>query len=155
MKNLMVQTECGSRPRWMIVDDNMDVLSLLRAVITRFIDADIQCFHSPHAALATFAASPEAFDVVITDLEMPGMSGIELAGRLRQSSPAIKVLLSTGSGILTEDEAVRKGFCGLLRKPFQLVSLRRRLEASGLLKGPEQINSKTFAALTPVSGSPA
>ncbi len=102
----------------MIVDDNQDVLSMLRDIITSCVNADIQCFHSPHAALATFTSAPEAFDFVITDLEMPSMSGIELGSQLRKLSPAIKVLLATGSGILTTKEARQKGFCGMLHKPF-------------------------------------
>jgi FixJ family two-component response regulator len=148
MKNLISQTAGASRPRWMIVDDNKDVLSLMYAIVARCIDADIRCFHSPHAALAEFAAAPEAVDFVITDLEMPGMSGLELGSRLRKLSPSLKVLLATGSEILTDGEAVQKGFCGLLRKPFPFASLRRVLEAAGVLGIAGENNSKNIAALT-------
>jgi len=136
----------------MIVDDNKNILSLMRGVIARCADADIHCFHSPDAALATFAAAPKAFDFVITDLEMPGMSGIELGRQPKKLSPATKVLLSTGSGILTNEEAVQRGFCGLLRKPFLFGSLRRALEAAGLLETPVRNNSETLAALTVAKG---
>jgi CheY-like chemotaxis protein len=148
MINLTIEAEPASRPRWMIVDDNQDILSLMRDIIARCVDADIHCFHSPHMALATFVAAPEAFDFVITDLEMPGMSGLELGRQLRKISPSLKVLLATGSEILTDDEAVQKGFCGLLRKPFPLLALRRALEAAGALKISPGNNSKSFAALT-------
>ena len=94
----------------MIVDDNKDVLSLMQAVIPQCVNADIQYFHSPHAALVTFAAAPEAVDFVITDLEMPGMSGIELGKWLHSLAPSLKVLLATGSEILTDSEAAQKGF---------------------------------------------
>ena len=148
MINLNIENESVSRPRWMIVDDNKDVLSLMRAIVARCIDADIQCFHSPHAALATFTSAPKAFDFIITDLEMPDMSGIELGSQLRKLSPAIKVLLSTGSGILTTREARQKGFCGMLHKPFLLESFRHALEAAGVLKISTANNSQLFAALT-------
>ena len=144
MINLNIETEQTSRPRWMIVDDNQDVLTLMRDVIAHFADVDIQCFHSPLAALATFTSAPKAFDLVITDLEMPDMSGIELGSRLWRLSPTIKVLLSTGSEILTATEARQKGFCGMLRKPFLLASLRHALEAAAVLKN----NSQSLAALT-------
>jgi two-component system cell cycle sensor histidine kinase/response regulator CckA len=134
MKNSMMQIEGASRPRWMIVDDNKDILSLMCGIVAKFVDADVQCFHSPHAALATFAAAPEAVDFVITDLEMPGMSGIELGERLRKLSPSLKVLLSTGSEIITDGEAAQKGFCGLLRKPFPFAALRSALVAAGILE---------------------
>ena len=58
MINLIIETEPICRPRWMIVDDSKDVLSLMRAIVARFVDVDIQCFHSPHAALATFTSAP-------------------------------------------------------------------------------------------------
>ena len=79
-----------------------------------------------------------AFDLVpialvVTDLEMPDMSGIELHSRLRQLSPSLKVLLSTGSDILTATEAAQRGFCGLLRKPFSIPSLINILRQVGLL----------------------
>ncbi len=132
----------------MVVDDNKDILSLMRDVVAQCVDADIQCFHSPHAALAAFTAAPEAVDFVITDLEMPGMSGLELGSRLRKLSPAIKVLLSTGSELLTETEAVQRGFCGLLLKPFHFGALRQALGRAGLPETPAKNNFETFAALT-------
>jgi CheY-like chemotaxis protein len=148
MKNLMIPTEDASRPRWMIVDDNKDVLSLMHGIVAEIVDADIQCFHSPHTALATFAAAPETVDFVITDLEMPGMSGIELGDRLRKLSPALKVLLSTGSNILTDGEAAQKGFCGLLRKPFPFAALRNALAAAGIPEMPVENKSEQFQVLT-------
>lgn len=150
MINLKLETEPASRQRWMIVDDNKDILTLMRTVIAHCADVDIQCFHSPQAALATFTSTPKAFDLVITDLEMPDMSGIELGSRLWKLSPTIKVLLSTGSEILTATEARQKGFCGMLRKPFLIASLRRALEAAGVLKTTDKNNSQSTAALTTV-----
>ena len=148
MKNSIIETEAASRPRWMIVDDNQDVLAWMRELVAKLVDADIQCFDSPHSALATFAAAPETVDFVITDLEMPGMSGLELGDRLRKLSPSLKVLLATGSEILTNREAAQKGFCGLLRKPFPFPSLRGALAAAGALAMPVENNSEKFAALT-------
>ena len=148
MINPNIKTGSVSRPRWMIVDDNQDVLLLMRDIIEQCVEADIQYFHSPHAALATFTSAPEAFDFVITDLEMPGMSGLELGGELRKLSPALKVLLLTGSQILTRGEAVQKGFCGLLRKPFLIESLQNALTTIGILKTPVENKSRNFQALT-------
>lgn len=116
----------------MVVDDNQDILMLIRDIVARFSDVDIECFNSPQDALAAFEAEPEAFDFVITDLEMPGMSGIELSRRLRALSPSLRILLSTGSELLSDEEAAQKGFCGLLRKPFPLAALQNALEPATL-----------------------
>ena len=132
MKNSIIQTEAGSRPRWMIVDDDRDILSLIRDIVARFGNVDVECFNSPQDALAAFEAEPGAFDFVITDLEMPGMSGIELSRHLRALSPSLRILLSTGSEILSDEEAAQKGFCGLLRKPFPLAALQNALEPATL-----------------------
>jgi CheY-like chemotaxis protein len=148
MINPNIKTGSASRPRGMIVDDNQDVLLLMRDIIEQCVEADIQYFHSPHMALATFTSAPEAFDFVITDLEMPGMSGLELGGELRKLSPALKVLLLTGSQILTRGEAVQKGFCGLLHKPFRIESLENMLTSGGILKMPVENKSRNFQALT-------
>lgn len=132
MKNSIIQTEAGSRPRWMVVDDDRDILLLIRDIVARFGNVDIECFNSPQDALAAFEVEPAAFEFVITDLEMPGMSGIELSRHLRALSPSLKILLSTGSEILSDEEAAQKGFCGLLRKPFPLAALQDALEPATL-----------------------
>ena len=118
--------------RWMIVDDSEEILSLMRDIIARFSDVEIKCFSSPQNALAAVQAEPEAFEFVITDLEMPGMSGLELSSRLRAFSPSLKILLATGSEILSNEEAMQKGFCGLLRKQFPFAALQQALAPASL-----------------------
>jgi CheY-like chemotaxis protein len=122
----------GTRARWMIVDDNEDVLAVMREIMARFSDAEIACFNSPQAALATFESAPENFELVITDLEMPGMNGVELCRRLHLISPELKILLATGSGLVSEEAAANEGFCGLLHKPFPFAVLQNILESIGV-----------------------
>jgi len=132
MKLNFVETETASRPRWMIVDDNEEILSLMREIATRFSDVEIVCFNSPQAALAAFETAPEYFELVITDYEMPGMNGMELCRRIRSISPTTKILLETGSGLMSEEAAVNEGFCGLLHKPFPFVKLQNILKSAGV-----------------------
>ncbi len=132
MKNFFDQSVPLERSRWMIVDDNEDILWLLRHLALQIGGADVECFLSPFEALAAFTAAPESYELVITDLEMPGMSGLTLGQRIRAHSPAIQILLTTGSEILTVNEALGKGFCGLLRKPFSITKLRDMLERIGV-----------------------
>jgi CheY-like chemotaxis protein len=75
---------------------------------------------------------PEEFELVITDFEMPLMSGLELCRRLIAISPAAKILLATGSGIISEEAAGHEGFCGLLHKPFPFEALQRALADIGV-----------------------
>jgi CheY-like chemotaxis protein len=122
--------ESGSR--WLIVDDNENVLLLLSALAAQLTNAEIDCFSSPREAEAAFAQAPDKYQLVITDLEMPGVDGIQLCRRLRAISPAVKVLLTTGSRLLTGAEAVQNGFCGLLQKPFRVSVLKNLLAAAGV-----------------------
>jgi CheY-like chemotaxis protein len=124
-------------PRWMIVDDNEEILSLMREIAAQFSDADIVCFNSPQAALAAFEAAPENFELVITDFEMPGMNGVELCRRLHAISPTAKIILATGSGLVSDEAAAHEGFCGLLHKPFPFAALQNILKSIGVGKFSE------------------
>ena len=117
----------------MIVDDDAAVLSQLSALAAQLTDAKIVCFSSPKGALTAFADAPEKFQFVITDLEMPGLDGINFCRRLQAISPGVKVLLSTGSRILTNAEALQIGFCGLLFKPFPAAAMKKALAVAGIL----------------------
>jgi CheY-like chemotaxis protein len=116
------------RPRWMLVDDDALNVSLLGRLLGSYCEAEIECFHDGHAALAAFTSAPDTFDFIITDLEMPGMDGLELCRRMQAISPLIRILLTTANIEITRADAARAGFCGLLRKPFPLGAL---LEAVG------------------------
>jgi CheY-like chemotaxis protein len=96
------------------------------------MNADIDCFSSPREAVTAFAEAPDKFQFVITDLEMPGLDGIQLCRQLRAMSPGLKVLLTTGSHLLTNAEAVQNGFCGLLPKPFRPTAIKNALLTAGL-----------------------
>jgi len=118
------------RAAWMVVDDNKSVLDFLKALLESLNIARVHCFASGAEALAAFAAGPEDFELVVTDLEMPAMDGIELLRRLRAISPRLKVLLATGNALITDQEAARYGFCGLVPKPFSTTALFRATDTA-------------------------
>ncbi len=149
MNSTFPQIRCAAHRRWMIVDDDENMLSLMHNLVARTSDADIECFLSPYEALAAFEATPELFELVITDLEMPGLDGIELGRQLHALSPKTKILLVTGSGILTTTEAIQRGFCGLLPKPFSLTALENALEFARV------IEPRTTKAGEPIFAPPA
>ena len=118
--------------RWMLVDDNADILAMLAVMIKSLTGADIETHHSPQTALAAFATAPANYELVITDFEMPGMDGVELCRRMRTMTPAQTIFLATGSGYFTEACARRAGFSALLNKPFPLTTLQEALAKAGL-----------------------
>ncbi|WP_262984901.1 response regulator [Sphingomonas daechungensis] len=65
-------------------------------------------------------------DLILSDVVMPGMSGLELARRVRETRPGIPVLLATGYS----NEIMERGFeCAVLGKPFGAADLSRAMSA--------------------------
>ena len=85
---------------------------------------------SSRAAFTLFVRQPDRFDLVITDMTMPGMTGKELAHELRRIRPDIPIILCTGfSHHLNEEQTQAIGMCALLRKPFVLRELAETIRA--------------------------
>jgi|SRR6266568_3040447 len=138
--SMTAQGQSNPRARWMVVDDNEGVLDLLGDLLEALGIAEVLRCRSAAEALAVFSASPNQFQFVITDFDMPGMNGIELCRRLHAMAPRLKIVLATGSGIANEAGARQCGFCGFLPKPFPAADLWRTVEAAGVLNAPRANN---------------
>lgn len=115
----------------LIVDDDDHV----RDVLYQLFETDHLCHVAGTAERALEYFETESYDVIITDISMPGLSGVELLSRLRQSQPNTPVIVITG----IQDEALTKGLIDLgafdyIVKPFSLEAIeetvRRALEQS-------------------------
>ncbi|SMF66127.1 ATP-binding protein [Allosphingosinicella indica] len=104
--------------RILVVDDNEDVGAFAEALLSELGHRVIRA-RSGEEALAIFAKFP--VDAVFTDVVMPGMSGLELADRLRSDNPGLPVVLTTGYS----DRIAEAGAGGLpvVFKPYRLESL--------------------------------
>lgn len=104
--------------RILFVDDEPALVELGKQALGA-LGYRIQALGDSQEAWARFAAEPEAFDLVITDLTMPGMTGAQLAEKILALRPKIPVILTTGySDILTEEEARELGVREYLLKPL-------------------------------------
>lgn len=118
-------TPAGPKVSLVIVDDNAGSLELLATALEQ-PGLDIWTAHDPEDGLnLVFEKHP---DIVMTDLVMPKMSGLELLERIVSFDPAIEVLLMTAH-YSTESavEAIRKGASDYLNKPISLPALRERV----------------------------
>lgn len=109
--------------RILVVDDEPrmreSVKALLKAEGYEVLDAA-----NGAEALARLRSDPA--DLVLADLSMPGMSGIELVDRLREEHPGTAVIIFTGYGTLqTAVEAIRRGVVDYIVKPFDFETLRQ------------------------------
>ena len=108
--------------RVLIVDDDAMLCQILR----RMLELDghqVASYTSGPAAIAAF--QPGAFDLVITDLGMPEMSGWELADRLHSLDEALPIVLLTGWGIDPAPVELRRHHIAqVLGKPYTLDDIR-------------------------------
>ncbi len=108
--------------RLLVVDDNVKLAGMLAQVL-RLDGHTVDCCSSGQEALAACAAT--RYDLVLTDVGMPGMSGLELARALTAAQPDVPVGLVTGWGnALDPDERAASGARFVLSKPYLLDEVR-------------------------------
>jgi len=105
-----------AQSKFLVVDDDPVVAKSIDRVLTGKGYAVITASSGPEA-LDKLAS--EKYDAVITDIRMPGMSGLEVAARVKESQPWLPVVIVTGYGS-PENEALAKeiGVTSFLRKPL-------------------------------------
>jgi CheY-like chemotaxis protein len=123
----------GAGEHILLLDDELSVGVSMRLVLER-LGYRVSSFASPLDALARFRAGPRDFDLVITDLTMPQMSGLEFAEQVLRAQADARVFLASGfSGGLTQEKVRALGLRGLFMKPFSYerlaLELRRALES--------------------------
>ena len=122
----------GGKERILFVDDEEMLVELGKSVLAS-LGYDVVGRTSSLAALELFSARPEQFDLVVTDMTMPNMTGIELAQKLLRLKPGIPIILCTGFSETVTPESVKSvGVKDLIMKPFKrhqiAESIRRTLD---------------------------
>ena len=126
-------------PRWFVVDDESMLLNMAELILRKFSISDVRTCADPCEALDRMSDAPADLELLVTDLNMPGMNGLELARRVRAVAPNAKVMLITGSAMSLPDERTLRshGVDFLLPKPFgvhELMAAVRGLCGSGSLR---------------------
>ena len=107
----------------MVIDDEPNLRMILQAMLTRE-GYDVSCFEGFDAALPTL--NTEDFDVVVTDLSMPGKTGLDVLAYCKQYSPALPVILITAFGTIEAAvSALKAGAFDFVLKPFDQQELFR------------------------------
>lgn len=113
----------GSGERILYLDDEKPLVDLAVKMLQR-LSYQVDGFTDPSVALKAFSANPSLYQLIISDLHMPGLSGAEFIQAVRKLHPTIPIMLS--SGHLTDDVVARVkqlGVARLLHKPNTLVDL--------------------------------
>ena len=104
--------------RILAVDDELDMLALLKMIIEGYSDHQVTVTNNPLEAAELLAQEP--FDLVLTDLKMPGMDGMEVLELARKTNEDALVMVITAYGSLeSAEEAMAKGAFDFITKPFR------------------------------------
>ncbi len=108
----------------LFVDDEQVILNMISKMLSKQ-GFEVCSMKNPREATELFRQKPERFDLVITDLTMPELSGLELSTELKSLCPRIPIIMMTGFGKDIEDDQTlnRHGICKILKKPVRLAEL--------------------------------
>ena len=105
--------------RILVVDDEEPILQVTQQSLRRF-GYQVTTSSSGEEALNVFRDDPQAFDVILTDVNMPGMNGLELTRSLTEIRQGVPIVFMTGfNHSITPQQTKRLGVRELLMKPFK------------------------------------
>jgi CheY-like chemotaxis protein len=118
----------------LVVDDEPDVEALFRQQFRRDLRAErfvMDFANSAPAALSHIAAaSAQSLILILSDINMPGMTGIEMLPKAREICPDVPIIMITAYGDAdTRRKAMESGANGLLTKPIDFALLRNEIDS--------------------------
>jgi diguanylate cyclase (GGDEF)-like protein len=125
----------GSKPRVLIVDDEQGI----RLMLAEYLRDGYECETASSAAEALQRLRAVPFHLVISDINMPGVSGIEMVPRVHELSPdAVVIMMSAAQKVESAVEAMRVGAFDYFVKPFDFrhieAALRRAIDHQRLVE---------------------
>ena len=110
-----------------LVDDEEDILCLFKDALKPIKNMKIFTFTDSVLALEHFALNKSYYALVISDLRMPGMDGIELINKIKSINPYVRATLMTAFQLddtMFKDYAQKQIINGFLQKPIRISELR-------------------------------
>src|SRR5512139_47816 len=121
-----VRPAMKATPTIMVVDDDVSILDVMQQSLD-MEGYSCEVFARGEDALAALERKP--VDVLLTDIVMPGMRGLELVGRAKLLHPSITAIVMTGfAEEFSYDEAVRAGAADFIKKPFTVQEFLVRIK---------------------------
>lgn len=138
--------------RILVIDDEKDMLSLLSRIIQRGAGHEVTTHSDPFKAMAALAS--DSFDLVLTDLKMPKVNGIQILKKAKKISPDTPVVIMTAyATIESAVEAIQIGAFDYISKPFRreriLVTTEKALRWHELVKENRRLREAAGDAENP------
>lgn len=108
-----------------VVEDEPDLLSIVVRQLLKW-NFKVEEFRDPVEALRHFRKDPSRFSLMLTDIKLPGMTGLELAHQVLEINPEIKILLMTAYDLDPQDLKAALPLAvheDVLRKPFSMPTI--------------------------------
>lgn len=118
----MLPTASPSLGRVLVVEDDRAFSSLLSQHLERQ-HLDVVCASSGLAALNLIRANPSGFDLIVSDMRMPRLGGLDLLALLRSDGTIPFILMTAFADPMTTEMAAELGAIAVLSKPFELEAL--------------------------------
>ena len=120
----------------MVIEDDHHLASLIKEYFDN-LDIDVEIIYNPVTAIRQIKS--EKYDIILTDINMMPISGLELITQIRKFNEDISIVAMSGSYINTEDnldhlkqKLENAGMTVFLQKPFVMSDLRSVLEKCGI-----------------------
>ena len=120
----------SGRGRILLIDDEPSLLSFGRKALQN-LGYQVETMGDPKAALKLFLEHPDHFDVIITDIAMPNLSGPDLTKAVRAVNQDIPIFLTSGygSGHISPETAESLKIAKILKKPYSISDLNQALRS--------------------------
>jgi DNA-binding NtrC family response regulator len=113
----------------LVVDDDSDIVRVFKMGLLKN-GFTVDAFSKPQEALQSFKSNPESYCLLLSDMRMPGLSGMQLARKVKEINPNVKVVLMTAFEI--RDDEFSKVFPstsvdGFVQKPIGIKDLTDKI----------------------------
>ncbi len=113
----------------LIVDDEQNIIRIAREILEDS-GYQVSAHRTGTGALEQFQRQPDKFDLLITDMAMPGMSGVDLARQVMELKPSMPVILCSGhSDMVNRDQALAMGISAYVAKPYFMSEMLRTIRS--------------------------
>lgn len=142
-------------PRILVIDDEKSIRNTLKEILSY---EGYEVTEAQDGSEGLKLAEKEKFDIILSDIKMPKMDGIEVLEKLQELSPETPVVMISGHGnIETAVEAIRKGAFDYISKPLDLnrmlVTIRNAMDRSSLVKETKSLKRKIYKTTEIVGNS--
>ena len=112
----------------LVVDDEQDFRDI---IVKKLEKRDLKCDSAPDGATALEMVKAKKYDVVLLDVKMPGMDGIEALREIKKIEPMVEVVMLTGhASVESGINGIKYGAFGYLMKPMDMDPLMEKLDAA-------------------------